>query len=110
MHGLSDEFLADKPVFAAIADEFVEFIGDGRLVIHNAAFDIGFLNAEFARTGHRPRADRVVDTLALARGASIRARPTTSMPCARATGSTTRAAPSTARSSTPRSWPRSISS
>jgi DNA polymerase-3 subunit epsilon len=68
VHGLSNEFLADKPVFAAIADEFVEFIADARLVIHNAAFDIGFLNAEFARTGHKAinLAD-VVDTLTMAR-------------------------------------------
>ncbi len=68
VHGLSDDFLADKPVFAAIADEFADFVGDGRLVIHNAAFDVGFLNAEFARTGHKAYdlAD-VVDTLTLAR-------------------------------------------
>lgn len=68
VHGLSDEFLADKPVFAAVVDEFVEFVGDGRLVIHNAAFDVGFLNAEFARTGHAQitLAD-VVDTLTMAR-------------------------------------------
>ena len=68
VHGLSNEFLADKPVFAAIADEFADFIGDARLVIHNAAFDIGFLNAEFARTGHRQfKLAEAVDTLALAR-------------------------------------------
>ena len=68
VHGLSDEFLADKPVFAAIADEFAEFVADARLVIHNASFDIGFLNAEFARTGHPPfnLAD-AVDTLSMAR-------------------------------------------
>ncbi|MBB4038908.1 DNA polymerase-3 subunit epsilon [Microvirga flocculans] len=68
VHGLSDEFLADKPVFAAVADEFAAFIADARLVIHNAAFDIGFLNAEFARTGH-PLFDLadVVDTLIMAR-------------------------------------------
>jgi len=68
VHGLSDEFLKDKPVFAEIADEFADFVGDARLVIHNAAFDIGFLNAEFARTGHRQfnLAD-VVDTLSMAR-------------------------------------------
>jgi DNA polymerase-3 subunit epsilon len=68
VHGLSNEFLADKPVFAAIADEFNEFIRDGRLVIHNAAFDIGFINAEFSRTGH-PQIDLVdvVDTLVMAR-------------------------------------------
>jgi DNA polymerase-3 subunit epsilon len=68
VHGLSDAFLADKPPFAAIVDEFVDFLGDGRLVIHNAAFDIGFLNAEFGRTGHAPIAlNQVIDTLSLAR-------------------------------------------
>jgi DNA polymerase-3 subunit epsilon len=68
VHGLSNEFLADKPVFAAIADDFMNFVGDGRLVIHNAAFDVGFLNAELSRTGHRTFAlGDAVDTLALAR-------------------------------------------
>src|SRR5918993_3548325 len=68
VHGLSEAFLADKPVFAAIAEPLLEFVGDGRLVIHNAGFDVAFLNAEFARTGH-PALDmvRVVDTLSLAR-------------------------------------------
>jgi DNA polymerase III subunit epsilon len=68
VHGLSEAFLADKPVFAAVAEPLLEFVGDGRLVIHNAGFDIAFLNAEFARTGH-PALDmmRVVDTLSLAR-------------------------------------------
>lgn len=68
VHGLSDTFLRDKPLFAAVADGFVDFIADARLVIHNAAFDVGFLNAEFARTGHPPVSmERVVDTLTLAR-------------------------------------------
>ena len=68
VHGLSAEFLADKPVFAAVADAFLEFIADDTLVIHNAAFDVGFLNAELERLGRPPIArDRVVDTLALAR-------------------------------------------
>jgi DNA polymerase III subunit epsilon len=68
VHGLTDAFLADKPAFAAVAESLVEFVGEARLVIHNAGFDIGFLNAEFARTGH-PRfgMERVVDTLSLAR-------------------------------------------
>jgi DNA polymerase III subunit epsilon len=68
VHGLSTEFLSDKPLFAAIAADFVAFIGDARLVAHNAAFDIGFLNAELGRLGY-PALDqaRVVDTLALAR-------------------------------------------
>ena len=68
IHGLSTEFLKDKPPFAEVAAEFVAFIGDAPLVIHNAAFDIGFINAELERAGHPliPR-DRLVDTLLLAR-------------------------------------------
>ena len=68
VHGLSDSFLADKPAFASIAPEFMEFVRDARLVIHNAAFDIGFLNAELGRCGH-PIFDlgRAACTLALAR-------------------------------------------
>lgn len=68
VHGLSAEFLSDKPIFSKVADEFLEFIQNDTLVIHNAAFDIGFLNAELERLGRPPIArDRVVDTLALAR-------------------------------------------
>lgn len=68
VHGLSSEFLSDKPVFAAIADAFVDFIGDAKLVAHNAAFDISFLNAELGRLGHGPiDQGRVVDTLAIAK-------------------------------------------
>ena len=68
VHGLSSEFLADKPVFADILTAFTDFIGDDVLVIHNAPFDIGFLNAELSRCGHPPLLmDRVVDTLPLAR-------------------------------------------
>src|SRR5215213_4339788 len=68
VHGLTNAFLADKPVFAAIADDLLAFVGDGRLVIHNAGFDVAFLNAEFARTGHPALPlEQVVDTLALAR-------------------------------------------
>lgn len=68
IHGLSEEFLRGHPVFAAVADRFLEFIGDARLVIHNAAFDLKFLNAELKQLG-RPTLgfDRVVDTVALAR-------------------------------------------
>lgn len=68
VHGLSTAFLADKPLFSAIISEFVAFIGDDPLVIHNAAFDVGFLNFELERLG-RPAISmgRVVDTLALAR-------------------------------------------
>ncbi|MGU3341634.1 DNA polymerase III subunit epsilon [Methylobacterium mesophilicum] len=71
VHGLSDGFLADKPLFATIVPELLAFIGDGTLVIHNAPFDVGFLNAEYARLPEpRPPAiklDDVVDTLLLAR-------------------------------------------
>ncbi|GJD35616.1 DNA polymerase III subunit epsilon [Methylobacterium aerolatum] len=71
VHGLSDAFLADKPVFKAVVGEFLDFLGDARLVIHNAPFDVGFLNMEFARLGAggpKPIAlDDVVDTLPMAR-------------------------------------------
>lgn len=68
VHGLSDEFLADKPKFAEVAGDFVAFIGDARLVAHNAEFDFKFINAEFARLGLPPiGSDRMVDTLAIAK-------------------------------------------
>jgi DNA polymerase-3 subunit epsilon len=68
VHGLSDAFLADKPKFAAIADELVAFIGDSPLIAHNAEFDLAFLNAELARVGMRPfPPHRMIDTLMLAR-------------------------------------------
>ena len=68
VHGLSNEFLAGHPLFAEVADTFAAFIGDAKLVIHNAAFDMSFLNAEFTRLG-RPALppDRALDTLQLAR-------------------------------------------
>jgi DNA polymerase-3 subunit epsilon len=68
VHGLSAEFLADKPRFSEVVDQFLEFIGETPLVIHNASFDIGFINAELAKLARPPIArDRVVDTLMLAR-------------------------------------------
>jgi DNA polymerase III subunit epsilon len=68
VHGLTAAFLADKPLFGDVAGEILEALGDARLIIHNAAFDIGFLNFEFGRLGHPPLSfDRVTDTLALAR-------------------------------------------
>ena len=68
VHGLSTEFLSDKPVFALIADAFLEFVGDAHLVIHNAAFDVKFLNAEltWASKENIPWA-RAIDTLDMAR-------------------------------------------
>jgi DNA polymerase-3 subunit epsilon len=68
VHGLGDDFLRDKPPFRAVAAEFLAFLGDARLVIHNAAFDVRFINAELALVGlpALPMA-RVVDTVAMAR-------------------------------------------
>jgi len=68
IHGLSDEFLKDKPFFAEMADDLIAFLGDAPLVIHNAAFDLGFLNAELERAGRQLIArERLVDTLIIAR-------------------------------------------
>ncbi|MDE2361676.1 MAG: DNA polymerase III subunit epsilon [Hyphomicrobiales bacterium] len=68
VHGLSEEFLRKHPVFAQVAEEFVAFIGDDRLVIHNAEFDVKFLNAELARLTLPPLDPaRVLDSLMLAR-------------------------------------------
>jgi DNA polymerase-3 subunit epsilon len=70
VHGITDEFLADKPLFAAVAAELIEFVKDADIVIHNAAFDIGFLNAELQRLGLPPfpqHVARVTDSLLLAR-------------------------------------------
>jgi DNA polymerase III subunit epsilon len=68
VHGLSTEFLADKPFFAEEVDEFLAFIGDAPLVIHNASFDISFINAELDRIKRSPiPRERLVDTLLLAR-------------------------------------------
>ena len=68
VHGLSAAFLSDKPVFSRIADEFLAFVDDATLVIHNAAFDIGFLNAELTYAKKTLIAsERVVDSLHIAR-------------------------------------------
>ncbi len=76
VHGITNDFLADKPVFAAVADEFWEFVRGAELVIHNAAFDVGFIDHEFALLAARrgePRLGpvaahcQVLDTLQLAR-------------------------------------------
>jgi len=68
VHGLSDEFLKDKVFFAEVADDLIAFLADAPLVMHNAAFDLGFLNAELERA-KRPliARDRLVDTLLIAR-------------------------------------------
>ncbi len=68
VHGHTAAVLRDKPVFASVVDDFLAFIGDSKLVIHNADFDMRFVNAEFARLGLAAIGmDRVVDTLMLAR-------------------------------------------
>jgi DNA polymerase-3 subunit epsilon len=68
VHGLSREFLTGKPLFEHVVEEFIAFVGDAKLVIHNAEFDMRFLNAELQRAGRSTIAfDRAVDTLALAR-------------------------------------------
>ncbi len=71
VHGITNEFLADKPLFAAIVDSFIDFVKGAELIIHNASFDIGFLNHELARLdrGYASMTEycSVLDTLALAR-------------------------------------------
>ena len=71
VHGISDEFLADKPTFADVADDFIEYIRGGELVIHNATFDIGFMDYEFDMLGRNlPKTEtfcKITDSLAMAR-------------------------------------------
>ena len=67
VHGLSAEFLGDKPLFADVVERFIAFVADARLVIHNAQFDMGFINAELDRLGLPALRNEVVDTITLAR-------------------------------------------
>jgi DNA polymerase-3 subunit epsilon len=70
VHGLTDEFLADKPKFADIADELIEFVSGAEVIIHNAPFDVGFLDNEMAlleRSPFREACESIVDTLKMAR-------------------------------------------
>ncbi|HXS05832.1 MAG TPA: DNA polymerase III subunit epsilon [Rhizomicrobium sp.] len=68
IHGLSTEFLSDKPIFAHVAEEFLEFVGDATLVIHNAGFDMKFINAELSRIGKTPLSmARTIDTIEIAK-------------------------------------------
>lgn len=70
VHGLTDAFLADKPKFAEVADDLLGFLEGAEIIIHNAAFDVGFLNAELRRLGRQPFhtvAAKVTDTLLMAR-------------------------------------------
>jgi DNA polymerase-3 subunit epsilon len=68
VHGLSSHFLSDKPVFAQVVADFLKFLGDDKLVIHNAEFDMKFINAELARLGFPPiPMTRTIDTVLMAR-------------------------------------------
>ena len=70
VHGISNEFLRDKPKFAELTDEILDYLSDAELIIHNAAFDIGFLNKELERVGKKPLkayVSGVIDTLAMAK-------------------------------------------
>lgn len=67
VHGLSEEFLSDKPLFGDKADELLAFLGEAQLVIHNAQFDLGFLNAELERAGKARIANPYIDTVSMAR-------------------------------------------
>ena len=72
VHGITLEFLQDKPLFETIAPELVAFVQDAELIIHNAPFDVGFLNAEFGRIGLKPIetiCDKITDTLKMAKDA-----------------------------------------
>ena len=110
VHGLSEEFLKDKPLFATVADTFLGFLGEAPLVIHNAGFDIGFLNAELERTG-RPSIgrERLIDTL-FSRVASMPAHRTGWTISVSATRSIIPAVPSTVRCSMLNCWRRFTSS
>ena len=70
VHGLTTEFLSDKPKFSAVAKELLEFVSGAEIIAHNAPFDISFLDAELVRAGHQPfkkYIDSVTDTLAMAK-------------------------------------------
>ncbi len=68
VHGLSREFLRDKPKFSDIANEFIDYISDSKIIIHNAAFDVGFINAELTRCNMKKLSDdKIIDTLILAK-------------------------------------------
>ncbi|MBN2680859.1 DNA polymerase III subunit epsilon [Acidithiobacillus montserratensis] len=67
VHGLTDDFLEDKPLFTEVVDTFLEYLGDAELIIHNAPFDLGFLNHELALVKKAPLSHKVVDTLLDAR-------------------------------------------
>ena len=84
VHGLSEDFLADKPLFAHVAQDFLTFVEDAPLVIHNAEFDIRFLDHELSSAGHPPLGfSRAIDTLAIARRKHVGASNSLDSLCAR---------------------------
>ncbi|MBJ6122414.1 DNA polymerase III subunit epsilon [Sphingomonas mollis] len=85
VHGLSDAFLRDKPVFAAGVADFLDFIGDAPLIAHNASFDFGFINGELAACGFPPvcHRTRMIDTLQIARSRHPGAKHTLDALCSR---------------------------
>jgi DNA polymerase III subunit epsilon len=91
VHGLSDEFLADKPLFSEIVEDFSAFFDDAVLIAHNATFDMRFLNAELARVGRPPIPEtRIIDTLPMARRKFPMAPATLDALCSRFSVDTTR--------------------
>ena len=113
VHGLTNEFLAQQPRFADVVEELIEFISGAELIIHNAAFDLAFLDAELKRLPGPLRADARTSALSSTRcrwrARCIPASATAWTRCASATTSTTRIASCTARCSTRRSCSKSIS-
>ena len=68
VHGLTQQFLSDKPLFNEIAEEFIKFISDSKIIIHNAAFDVGFLNSELQKCNMpKVNEDLIIDTLMIAK-------------------------------------------
>ena len=109
MHGLTTEFLSDKPRFADVADEFVKFIAGAELIAHNAAFDVKFFNAELAKTGRKPITDyceTVTDSLLL-RALAVPRQAQLAGRVVRPLASPTRTARCTAPCWTRSCWPRS---
>ena len=102
VHGISNEFLRDKPRFAEVAQEFLDYVQGAEIIIHNAAFDVGFLNKELELINSPPFATfvgAVTDTLVMAK----------EMSCVTGWAWTTRAGPCTEPCWTPNCWPTSIS-
>ena len=109
VHGITREFLQDKPRFADVHGEILAFVSGAEVIIHNAPFDVAFLDHEFARLGGPRQADRKLlprfSTVSRWRASFTRGSATASMRCAGATRSTTRHASFTAPSSMPRFSP-----